>query len=195
MASASSAGGASSRLSGGGDDAPPPIGFVRTRASPGRRRRCVSTRPGSTVPMTARPYFGSASSIEWPPTTRTPARGQRRRRREDPRRSFEGRGPPGPGHEVERHERSGAHRVDVRQGVGRGDPSEVVGVVDDRGEEVGGEDDGQVVARAGRRRRRRRCRAPRGGWGRPVGRAPASSACGPRGGTACRRSRRRGRSG
>jgi hypothetical protein len=40
------------------------------------------------------------------------------------------------GDEVERRHRPAAHRVDVRQRVGRGDAPERVGVVDDRREEV-----------------------------------------------------------
>src|SRR3712207_8208324 len=38
--------------------------------------------------------------------------------------------------EVQRADRLAAHGPDVRQRVGRGDPPEVVGVVDDRREEV-----------------------------------------------------------
>ena len=30
-------------------------------------------RSGCTVPNTDRPYFGSSSSMEWPPTTNAPA--------------------------------------------------------------------------------------------------------------------------
>ncbi len=33
----------------------------------------VNTRSGWTKPTTAIPYFGSGSSIEWPPATSTPA--------------------------------------------------------------------------------------------------------------------------
>ena len=43
-----------------------------------------------------------------------------------------------PHQEVHGHERVAAHGVDVGQGVGRGDPAPVVGVVHDRREEVGG---------------------------------------------------------
>src|SRR5207249_444049 len=42
----------------------------------------------------------------------------------------------GPGHQVERGDRSAAHRVHVRHGVGRSDPSPVERVVDDGREEV-----------------------------------------------------------
>ncbi len=43
-----------------------------------------------------------------------------------------------PGQEVEGDQRLATHRVDVRESVGRSDPAPVRGVVDDRGEEVGG---------------------------------------------------------
>jgi hypothetical protein len=49
-----------------------------------------------------------------------------------------------PGQQVDRDERRTAHRVDVGQRVGGGDPTPVVGVVDDGREEVGGRDDGAV---------------------------------------------------
>src|SRR3954454_19264987 len=53
--------------------APVPSGFVRTSTSPARPPAVVRTSSGWTVPVTAIPYFGSASSIECPPTTATPA--------------------------------------------------------------------------------------------------------------------------
>ena len=53
-----------------------------------------------------------------------------------------------PGDEVEREQRRATHRVDVGQRVGRRDPTPVVRIVDDRREEVGGDDDGEVVAEA-----------------------------------------------
>ena len=59
-----------------------------------------------------------------------------------------------------------AHRVDVRQRVGRGDPAERVGVVDDRREEVDGLHERQVVGQLRRRPRRRRCRPRRARAGR-----------------------------
>ena len=52
---------------------PSPIGFVRTRTSPARPPALRQTRSGSTVPTTARPYFGSGSSIECPPAISAPA--------------------------------------------------------------------------------------------------------------------------
>ncbi len=52
---------------------PAPSGLVSTSASPGAPPALVSTASGWTVPVTASPYFGSGSSIEWPPTTLAPA--------------------------------------------------------------------------------------------------------------------------
>ncbi len=52
------------------------------------------------------------------------------------------------GDQVEGRPRRAAHRVDVGQGVGRGDAAEVVRVVDDRREEVGGGHQSEVVAQA-----------------------------------------------
>ena len=49
-----------------------------------------------------------------------------------------------PADQVDGDDRPSAHRVHVRQRVGRGDPAPVVGVVDDGGEEVRGGDDCQV---------------------------------------------------
>src|SRR5699024_784432 len=53
---------------------------------------------------------------------------------------------PGPAHQVERHHGDAAHGVDVREGIGGGDPAPVVGVVDHRGEEVRGGQDRQILA-------------------------------------------------
>ncbi len=50
-----------------------PKGFVSTSVSPTRPPALVSTARGSTVPVTASPYFGSGSSIECPPTIEAPA--------------------------------------------------------------------------------------------------------------------------
>ncbi len=52
---------------------PRPSGFVRYSRSPGRISELRTSRSGATSPVTAMPYFGSASRIEWPPTTATPA--------------------------------------------------------------------------------------------------------------------------
>ena len=114
------------------------------------RRRCVSTSSGRTIPVTARPYFGSASSIEWPPTIATPGLGRDLgAAAQDLRQQLAA---------AARRARTptrfsaligvAAHRVDVRERVGGGDPAEVVRVVDDRREEVDRADDRQVVAEA-----------------------------------------------
>ena len=50
--------------------------------------------------------------------------------------------------QVQRGQRGAAHGVDVAEGVGRGDPAEVEGVVHDRGEEVGRQDQREIVAQA-----------------------------------------------
>src|SRR4029078_5567968 len=50
--------------------------------------------------------------------------------------------------EFTREDRGSAHRVRVGEGVGRRDTAPVVRVVDDRREEVGGDDDGEIVAEA-----------------------------------------------
>jgi hypothetical protein len=52
---------------------PAPSGFVSHSTSPSRPPALVSTSSGCTVPVTARPYLGSGSSIEWPPTIDAPA--------------------------------------------------------------------------------------------------------------------------
>ena len=54
--------------------APTPSGFVSTSTSPGAPAGVRHhLRRDATTPVTARPYLGSASSIEWPPTTSAPA--------------------------------------------------------------------------------------------------------------------------
>ena len=133
---------------------PAPSGLVSTSTSPGpAAARWSAPRRGSTMPVTASPYFGSGSSIECPPTIEAPAaatasspaaqdlaqdvRAQRLERERD---------------EVQRADRRPAHRVDVRQRVRRRDPPERVRVVDDRREEVDGLHD--------RERRRVSCTTP-----------------------------------
>ena len=51
-------------------------------------------------------------------------------------------------HDVQTGQRPSPHRVDVAEGVGRGDPAEVVRVVDDGREKVDRLDQGQIVAEA-----------------------------------------------
>jgi len=50
--------------------------------------------------------------------------------------------------DVQRRERLGPHRVEVRKGVGRGDLAEVEGVVHDGREEVAALDQGEVLPHA-----------------------------------------------
>ena len=52
----------------------------------------------------------------------------------------------GPAEQVEGQDRPAAHRVAVAEGVGRRDGAPEIGVVDDRGEEVDGQQQRQVVA-------------------------------------------------
>ena len=52
---------------------PVPIRFERTSTSPSRPPPFVHTSSGCTNPVTAMPYLGSGSSIEWPPATTAPA--------------------------------------------------------------------------------------------------------------------------
>ncbi len=65
---------------------------------------------------------------------------------EHPREQVEGQALARPGDEVQREQWRAPHRVDVGQRVRRGDAAPVERVVDDRGEEVGGDHDGEVVA-------------------------------------------------
>ena len=101
------------------------------------------------MPVTASPYFGSRSSIEWPPTIATPGvRGRVGAAAQDRSQRPVAELLERVGHEVQRGERRAAHRVDVGQRVGRGDAPEVVRVVDDRREEVDGRDDRERVRHA-----------------------------------------------
>ena len=52
---------------------PVPKGFVRTNTSPGLEVEFWIWAPGSTVPTTESPYFGSSSSTVCPPTMIAPA--------------------------------------------------------------------------------------------------------------------------
>jgi hypothetical protein len=116
---------------------PVPSGLVRTRVSPGLAAALVVTRSGSTSPVTANPYLGSASSTEWPPTIVHPAARHHIRPAAD---HLAGHLPgdhvPRPADQLEGGQGRSAHRVDVGEGVGGGDPPPVVCVVDHRCEEV-----------------------------------------------------------
>ena len=52
---------------------PVPIGLVNISTSPGFDPAFVIWLPGFTVPVTANPYLGSASTTVCPPKIRTPA--------------------------------------------------------------------------------------------------------------------------
>ena len=52
---------------------PVPIRLLNTSRSPGRPPVFVQIRSGCANPVTAIPYLGSGSSIEWPPAIATPA--------------------------------------------------------------------------------------------------------------------------
>ena len=52
---------------------PVPSGFVNTRASPVWAPAFLINLFSFTSPVTTNPYFGSLSSIEWPPTIGIPA--------------------------------------------------------------------------------------------------------------------------
>ena len=56
----------------------------------------------------------------------------------NPARGLEGELAPGPADELQGGQWSGSHGVQVRDGISRGDPAPVEGVIDDRGEEVDG---------------------------------------------------------
>ena len=176
---------------------PSPIGFVSTSASPGCAPAFVSTRSGCTVPTTARPYFGSASSIEWPPAIKQPAGARDVARRRRARARAARTASPSRGHadEVQREQRGAAHRVHVGERVRRGDAAPVVRVVDDRREEVGGHDDREVVAQpvdrgvVGGVEADEEIRVGRAARGRARDRAP----CAGRRARACTRSPRRAR--
>ena len=52
---------------------PLPIAFVSMRRSPSFAEELESTLSGLTNPVTASPYFGSGSSMVWPPQSMAPA--------------------------------------------------------------------------------------------------------------------------
>ena len=126
---------------------PSPIGLLSTSTSSGRPPAFRHTRSGSTVPTTASPYFGSGSSMEWPPAISAPAA---RATSAPPSmtRARSSKGRPSRGHATRLSASSGAPPMAYTslERVGGGDATPVVGVVDDRREEVGGEDEREVVA-------------------------------------------------
>ena len=116
---------------------PMPSGLVMINRSPGRAPALVMTPSRGTKPVTANPYFGSGSSIECPPTIVVPldAMTSAPPWRTSPRSS---KGSPVRGQLTNCRAVIGrpAHGVDIGEGVGGGDPTPVVGVVDDRCEVI-----------------------------------------------------------
>ena len=127
---------------------PVPSGFVSTSASPGCAPRLREDCSGCMMPVTARPYFGSASYSVWPPAMTPPASAtfSAPPRRISPR--IAGSSVLRERDDVQRHQHLAAHRVDVAHRVGGGDRAVRVRVVDDGREEVDGLDDREVVAQA-----------------------------------------------
>ena len=128
---------------------PVPMALVRISISPGLTPRLEAKRSGSTTPDTASPYLISWSSHA------VPAAGHRARRLHRVLAAAQDFGQHGHGQPVRREAddvhgspRFAAHGVDVGQGVGRRDAAEAVGIVDHRGEEIHGLDQGL----AGRKR-------------------------------------------
>ena len=94
--------------------APTPSGLVSTSTSPARPPALLSTRAGSTVPVTARPYFGSGRRSSARRRAARRPRARRRRRRAGSRRSTSG--PSRSSGNATRFSAlsgSAAHRVDV----------------------------------------------------------------------------------
>ena len=93
---------------------------------------------GATRPVTDRPYFNSSSSTVWPPTRQTPAS---RRMLWPParisRRTSPGRRAGREEDQVHGGNGAGTHGVDIRDGVGGGDPAEGVGIIHQRGDDIG----------------------------------------------------------
>ncbi len=87
--------------------------------------------------MTAKPYLGSGSSMVWPPTMVAEARrADLGPAQQDAPEVVERQHSRREGDDVERGQRPRAHRVDIGEGVRRGDAPEVVRVVDHGREEV-----------------------------------------------------------
>ena len=146
IASATRSGGAASRLS-AVEMTPSPIGFVSTSTSPACASRLVkhACRIDGADHREPELRFGVVDGVT--------AADERARGAHDvatavehAREQLEREPFAWPRDEVEREQRRTAHRVDVGERVGRGDATPVVRVVDDRREEVGGDDDREVVA-------------------------------------------------
>ena len=127
---------------------PLPSGLVSTRSSPAAVAALVTIRPGWTTPVTARPYFGSRSFHRMAAGDDN-ARISRRvhAAKQDASENLL-RQVLREADDVQREERDAAHGVDVAERVHHGDGAEIVGVVDDRREEVDRLNHGQVVRQA-----------------------------------------------
>ena len=122
-----------------------PSGFVRNSASPGRAPLFGQIPSGCTVPTTASPYFGSSSRIVWPPASIAPA--ARTTSSAPARTSPSTSVGSSSGNAAIDSASSGtpAHREHVVERVRRRDRAEVPGIVDERREEVDGEDERALV--------------------------------------------------
>ena len=128
---------------------PMPSGLVSTSTSPGRSPALVRMRSGWTSPTTAMPYFGSGSSTVWPPAITKPASAAiDGSALEHVAEQLGGQLVDVPAHQVQREQRGAAHGVDVGHAVGGRDAAPGAGVVDHRGDEVGGEHQGALVREA-----------------------------------------------
>src|SRR3972149_14356 len=101
------------------------------------------TRSGCTIPVTARPYFGSGASMPCPPAVMTPGPPPLST---PPPRAPHGELRGGEADDGQREQRDGPHRVHVGERVRRGDRAVVVRIVHHRREDVDGLHDGQIGA-------------------------------------------------
>src|SRR5512132_4149801 len=121
---------------------PVPSGLVKKSASPGRAPFFGQIASGRTVPTTARPYFGSASRIVWPPASSPPAARTCRSAAAKISASISIGSSSG---KAAREQRRAAHREDVVECVRGRDRAVIGGVVDDGREEIEREDQRPLV--------------------------------------------------
>ena len=116
---------------------PVPSGLVSTRKSPGRAAGVGHLLAGLDQPGDRHAVLGLrvVDGVTADDGGRGLA-GDLRPTLQDPAEILERQRPRGERDDVQRGERARPHRVDVGEGVGRGDAPEVVGVVDDGREEV-----------------------------------------------------------
>ena len=125
---------------------PVPIGLVRTRTSPGRAASIVMIfvrdgAPDDDEAVLRLRVVDAVSADDGEAALRRDVTSAA----QDVAEQLERERLAGPGDDVQRDERTPAHRVDVARGVGGGDPSPGVGVVHERREEVEREDQRLVV--------------------------------------------------